>query len=296
MRKSIVPVLVGLTVLIAGVFVASDRVSAITGSQANVGNGKCWQNSAGKCYHWARTAPGLTLKVENDLTAAWTNLQADGKSYYTRSLADWSFTADPPATATVDSVSLNMIPQNVYSSSPSCPGLSGIVRLCDRKYGFNGWLGLASIWIASDGEHITAGAVKLNNSYFSSATYNTVAWRNLVSCQELAHTLGLGHEDENFNNANLNSCMDYTSSPASNQFPSSDDKLTLANMYLAADASSTVSAASATSNGNGQELGNDDDALPPGAGPKDGDVFVKHLSNGMTLVTHVFWVEKGNPR
>jgi signal transduction histidine kinase len=36
--------------------------------------------------------------------------------------------------------------------------------------------------------------------YFNTPTYNTTTWRNLVSCQEVGHTLGLDHQDENFNN------------------------------------------------------------------------------------------------
>lgn len=32
-------------------------------------------------------------------------------------------------------------------------------------------------------------------------------------CQEIGHTLGLGHQDETFGNPNLGTCMDYTSLP-----------------------------------------------------------------------------------
>lgn len=289
MKRSLGSLVVGLVILVGALGFASDNANAISGAQANVGNGKCWENSAGQCYHWARTAPGLSLAVENDLSGAWA-------PYYSQALADWSFTADPPVTALIDPVTLALTAQNSLATSSNCQRIPGKVRMCDRKYGFNGWLGLASIWVASDGQHITAGTVKLNDSYFQSSTYNTAAWRNLVSCQELAHTIGLGHEDETFTNANLNSCMDYTNSPGSNQSPSSDDLLTLANLYASADASSTVSSPGLTGGSRGLGADDGEDAVPPGARPADGDVFVKHLPDGTTLITHVFWAGRGHPR
>ena len=69
-------------------------------------------------------------------------------------------------------------------------------------------------------------------------------------------------------------------------------------MYAATDGTTTVASGAPASrgNGNGQGLGPDEDALPPGAGPQNGDVFVRRLPNGMTLITHVFWVRPGNVR
>ena len=42
-------------------------------------------------------------------------------------------------------------------------------------------------------------------------------------CQEIGHIFGLGHQDEIFDNANLDTCMDYTSSTESNQHPNKHD-------------------------------------------------------------------------
>jgi hypothetical protein len=44
-----------------------------------------------------------------------------------------------------------------------------------------------------------------------------------VSCQEVGHTLGLAHQDENFNNANLGTYMDYKNNQSTNQHPSKHD-------------------------------------------------------------------------
>ncbi|MFN8585084.1 MAG: hypothetical protein U0446_07160 [Dehalococcoidia bacterium] len=288
-RNQLLTVFAGLVMAIAGFALSSDSASAIAASQANVGYGKCWQNGSGNCYHWARTSQGLTLRVESDVTGGWS-------TYFNRAVADWTFAIDAPVTAGTELVPFSMVGQNSYKTSASCGGITGLTRVCNKAYGLNGWLGLASIWVAADGEHITAGTVKLNDSYFGSAAYDTPAWRNLVSCQELAHTLGLAHQDETFGNANLGSCMDYTNDPSTNQYPNDDDRKTLANMYAHGDSTSTVSAIGSGSakNGAGQGLP-DEDALPPNAKPSQGDVFVKRLPDGGTLITHVFWVERGSP-
>ena len=49
----------------------------------------------------------------------------------------------------------------------------------------------------------------MNDSYFALSYYNTYDWRQGVVCQELGHILGLDHQDDDFNNEPLFSCMDY---------------------------------------------------------------------------------------
>jgi hypothetical protein len=150
----------------------------------------------------------------------------------------------------------------------SCKPLNGRVDVCNAKYGTNGWLGLAGISVS--GRHITKAYVKLNDTYFNRAQYNTPAWRNLVMCQEIGHTFGLDHTDEIHNNANLGSCMDYTNDPdggaggasatdPSNEYPGGDDPTTtdtvetdhdyahLNTIYAHLDATTTISPSSAAS-------------------------------------------------
>jgi hypothetical protein len=110
-----------------------------------------------------------------------------------------------------------------------CKAKDGNVQICNAGYGFNGWLGIASISVS--GDHITAGVVKLNDSYFDASTYDTPEWRQFVMCQEIGHTFGLDHQDENFDNENLGTCMDYTSDPASNQQPNDHDYAELETIY-----------------------------------------------------------------
>lgn len=244
-------------------------------------------------YHWARTANPFTLQVENDLTTA------DWNTRLGTAVSDWS------ASNVLDLASVN-----ATSPKANCPGISGKVRVCNRKYGFNGWLGVAQIWITG-GTHITAGTVKVNDSYFNTSTYNTPAWRQMVMCQEIGHTFGLDHQDETFDNANLGTCMDYTNDPdggaggaasndPSNEHPNKHDYDQLDLIYAHLDSTSTVGATSAGGHGRGNGNGQGElfapnfDGVPAGAGPQDGDVFVTDLGNGTRIVTHVFWVRPGN--
>ncbi len=94
----------------------------------------------------------------------------------------------------------------------SCSPESGNVQVCNYAYGENGWLGLAQIYIAR-GFTIIAGVAKLNDTYHNTAPYNEPEWRQMVMCQEIAHTFGLAHQDETFDNENLGTCMDYTNDP-----------------------------------------------------------------------------------
>jgi hypothetical protein len=229
-------------------------------------------------YHWARTSASFNLKLGDNVTSAW-------DSYLATASSDWSRSSVLDTTV-------------VAGSSPKCTfGVRGRVEVCNRKYGFNGWLGLAQIWVS--GDHIIAGLNKLNDTYFNTSTYNTPPWRSLVVCQEVAHTFGLDHQDVTFNNPNLGSCMDYTSNPAgppSNEHPNDHDYDQLGVIYSHLDSTTTV----------GQSAGmpapriggHDDEEFGAPTGKKDGqgrDIeFVKNL-NGQKLITYVFWAGHGNP-
>src|SRR3990170_6045615 len=172
-------------------------------------------------YHWARTSNPFTLKLGDNVTSAW-------DSYLATTSSDWS--ASTVLDTTIVAGSTN--PRN-------CKATTGMVQVCNRTYGNNGWLGVAGISITG-GTHITKAYVKLNDTYFNTPAYNTSAWRNLVMCQEVGHTLGLDHQDENFNNANLGTCMDYTNNPSSNQHPNAHDYDQLQAIYAHLDSSTTL--------------------------------------------------------
>ena len=190
------------------------------------------------------------------------------------------------------------------STRKKCAAPTGKVRGCNAAYGYNGWLGLAQIWVS--GSHIVKGVSKMNDSYFNTTTYNTPAWRQMVVCQEPGHTLGLGHQDEKFDNANLGSCMDYTNDPdgtikgqLSNKHPNDHDYVQLETIYSSHFESATTSS-SGRGNGHGNApddlpAGVDEHGLPPWASPAHGDVYEVDLGNGVRLITHVFWVRGDLP-
>ena len=117
--------------------------------------------------------------------------------------------------------------------------------MCSSAYGKTGWLGVAQVWVS--GPHIVQGTVKVNDTYFNTATYSDPAWRNLVMCQEVGHTLGLDHQDVDFTNPNRGTCMDYTNDPSTNQHPNQHDYDELVTIYAHLDSTTTVSSATVTS-------------------------------------------------
>lgn len=238
-------------------------------------------------YHWARTANPFTLKLGDNVTSAW-------DSYLGTASAGWS------ASSVLDTTV-------VAGSSPKCTfGIRGRVEVCNGKYGFNGWLGLAQIWVS--GDHIIAGLNKLNDSYFNTATYNKPAWRNLVVCQEVAHTFGLDHQDTIFNNANLGSCMDYTNDPdggpggfsatdPSNEYPNQHDYDQLGIIYSHTDSTTTVGQSVGMPAPRGGNHDDGDFGAPTGKKDSQGRdiLFVKNLGGAEKLYTWVIWAGHGNP-
>ena len=230
-------------------------------------------------YHWARTSNPFTLKLGDNLSSTWDPILATTSS-------DWS--QSPVLDTTIVS----------GQAQKSCAKVtSGRVEVCNKAYGLNGWLGVAGIWVS--GSHITQGYVKVNDSYFTTATYNTTAWRNLVMCQEVGHTLGLAHQDENFYNQPLGSCMDYTSDPTPNQHPNQHDYDQLVTIYSHTDSYNSFTAAAAATGAKASASGQDDEDFGAPAGKKDQNgrdiLFVKHLGGGQKLYTWVLWTEPGRP-
>lgn len=178
-------------------------------------------------YHWARTSNPFTLKLGNNVSLSW-------NAYLGTTSSDWS------ASSVLDTT---IVPGG--TTPRRCRPTSGRVEVCDATYGNNGWLGLAQIWVS--GLHITQGVTKVNDTYFNTSKYNIPAWKNLVMCQEVGHTLGLDHQDENFSNTNLGTCMDYTDDPSgslktqlSNEHPNAHDYEELGIIYAHPDSFTTV--------------------------------------------------------
>lgn len=237
-------------------------------------------------FHWGRTANPFTLQLVDSVTSDW-------NSYLGTASADWS------ASTALDTV-LTAGSEN-KTTRKRCPAVLGKDRICNAVYGNNGWLGLGQVWVYSDG-HIAQSIVKLNDTYFNTSTYNTPAWRNLVMCQEVGHTLGLDHQDETFTNPNLGTCMDYTNDPSTNQHPNQHDYDQLEAIYAHIDSVNTIaSTGDEGTGGNGKKkpvgVGQEIDLDDPSAWGKvvkqdaqgKNSLYVRHLGDGEKLFTFVVW-------
>ena len=231
-------------------------------------------------YHWARTANPFNLKLGSNVSLAWS-------SYLNTTSSDWSVSPVLDTTIVAGQSRKNCLPTN------------GRVEVCNKTYGNNGWLGVASIWIS--GSHITQGTVKLNDTYFNTAYYNTPAWKQFVTCQEVGHTFGLDHQDVVFNNLNLGTCMDYTNDPSgtlynqpSNQHPNAHDHEELGIIYQHLDALTTIfSQKSSTLT----SVGDDIDTSNPAEWGKEvrhskngrNSLYERDLGKGQKVFTFVLW-------
>lgn len=249
--------------------VAAVLVSAVP---ATVSANHTWRG-----YHWARTANPFVIQVGSNVGNGW-------KSYLQSAATEW----------TKSSV---LDVQLVGGSTSSC-SLSksvGTIQVCNGNYGNTGWLGIAGVSVSN--KHIVAAYVKLNDSYFNTSTYSGTAWRNLVMCQEVGHGFGLAHQDERFTNANLNTCMDYTNLPESNQAPNQHDYDMLQQIYNHTDSTSTLAGSPAFVPNAvqgllaGRTAGAAWGALVEVSEDGRSATYLRELGGGLQEVTHVFWVE-----
>ena len=236
-----------------------------------------YANHAWGPYHWARTSNPFTLKLGNNVSSTW-------DASLTLASTDWSQSSV---------LHTKVVPG--LTSGRRCRASNGRVEVCNYNYGNNGWLGIAQIWVS--GSHITQGVVKMNDTYFNTSQYDTSAWRNMVVCQEIGHTFGLNHQDENFYNTNLDTCMDYTSDPTSNQHPNQHDYDMLEIIYWHLDSITTL----ATSIVSKPALASDvtDDPSTWGkeihtSSDRHSSVFERNAENGAKVMTHVFWADRGD--
>jgi hypothetical protein len=238
-------------------------------------------------YHWARTTSSFDLTIVNSTTGAWDGYVAVAEN-------DWS-----------TSTKLNMVQAEGDTETTTrrqCRAPQGQVRICNLTYGNNGWLGIAGISIDTNG-HIVSGYTKLNDTYFNTSFYNNDAWKQSVTCQELGHNIGLDHQDEDFDNVSLKTCMDYQDPPWPS--PNTHDYDQLETIYAQLDSYNSYQ----TEGGGGGGGGGGCNA-PPGKGCNKGETgngvangwgislgrrgqhetFLRIDADGTRHVTFVTWV------
>jgi hypothetical protein len=221
-----------------------------------------WSN-----YHWGRTSNPFTLKVGDNLTTA------EYRDYLRVAAADW-------ARSTM--LDTSVVAGQATNPGRDCGPTAGRIEVCNGRYGENGWLGVAQVWLAWSGKgwtHISQAITKLNDSYAMDAPT-----KQYVVCQEVGHDFGLDHQDENHYNRNLGSCMDYTAQPAGggtygpdNLNPNQHDLDQLVSIYAITrkhrDTSSTVDGSAASS-----------PAPMPGNRPADWGTAVKARPDGRPIL------------
>jgi hypothetical protein len=240
-------------------------------------------------YHWARTSNPLLLVIADNVSSDW-------NTHFGAAVSDWA------ASSVIDLATTNGLTDPV-----TCAPTLGRIDVCNAAYGTNGWLGIAQIWIGS-GQHIVQATTKLNDTYFAQAQYNSAEWRQFVMCQEIGHDFGLNHQDERFDNANLGSCMDYTSDPdgtivgqLSNLEPNAHDFEQLESIYSHLDGGGGGGGGRGRPGGAGSMPLLPPQAIDhiPGNDPgewgqlvaSNGRVarFVLDLGNGNRIITFVIW-------
>ena len=243
-------------------------------------------------YHWARTTSSFDLTVINSTTNDW-----DG--YVSQALPYWSL-------STVLYMSHDASGSTNSRVRRQCKAPEGMVRICNLAYGQNGWLGIAGISIDTNG-HIIRGYTKLNDSYFSQSYYNKDDWKQSVTCQELGHNVGLGHQDEDFGNTSLLSCLDYQDPPF--ESPNQHDFDQVTTIYNHTDSYDTIAGAVPEEESGGgcnapagkgcNKSGLPDSNRDIGWGVSLGrrghsETFMRIDADGTRHITHVLWVEEGD--
>lgn len=159
---------------------------------------------------WASTrGRGLDMTLINALTSNW-------HKHFDEAVKSWD-NGDP------DSLNLKTV---VTTPDPICSPVQGMIKVCNGNYGNTEWKGINEIMVKRN--QIVTSVAKMNDYY--SKLYSD-GEREYLMCHEIGHGFGLPHADENFNNRDLGTCMDYTMRPESNMKPNARDYDLLLQMY-----------------------------------------------------------------
>ena len=225
--------------------------------------------------HWERadTNEPVALEFGDNVSSAW-------DTYLDTAITDW-----------VTSSVLDLSIEAGGTNPQQCSATSGRIEVCNGEYGTTDWVGLATVWSSRD--HITEATILLNDTWFNTPEWDTAEWRQLVMCQEIGHMFGLAHVDENFENTNLGTCMDYTNDASTNQHPNDHDFEQLETIYDHGDEDSSGRRGRRGRNGirvPGDEAAEWGQAIRFASDGKP-SVYVRHLGGDNHVYTFVIWAE-----
>lgn len=203
-------------------------------------------------YHWNKTEDVLELTVLNSTFGIY----SEPLPYYVSEVN--TLQNDIQLTLVRDPIkTVGKTPTSIAELDDVCPFPEGTIRFCSEGYDISGIVGTTTRGLAMyhfddrgmtvlDGKgHITS-AIAIVNSYRLEEQYglsgvdfdedllpvtNRGASLYSITCHELGHTLGLGHNDDNKNNADTGTCMDYGRDFFTNLFFDNTDHQTLAALY-----------------------------------------------------------------
>jgi len=169
---------------------------------------------------YTKGSGGLYLELWNALDDSW-------QIEYAEAVSDWNTLCDPKVL---------VLTSKVVEVDNACSQADGVMKVCNGNYGESGWLGINEVLKSVPGGIIQSSIAKMNEHYLLNADYDE---RLYTMCHELGHGYGLPHTDENFNNKDLNNCLDYTNTPQNNLRPGTANCQRLFEMYGAVDGSRT---------------------------------------------------------
>jgi len=163
-----------------------------------------------------KNAGMLSLTVINALTEDW-------DEYFEVAVNDWN-SGNPDV--------LDLKTTN-EEADPQCVPKEGVMKVCNDDYGDTNWKGLNEM-LTQEG-YIIASVAKMNERYLDETVVTNqdklFHERKYTMCHEIGHGFGLPHQDEDFNNADLGTCMDYTHRPQNNLNPNQEDFDALNKLY-----------------------------------------------------------------
>jgi predicted Zn-dependent protease len=142
------------------------------------------QASATPCcaigWHWYRASTPFNVTVLMSVTSGWVKPVMGAA-------ADWTASDVLNMTTAVGNTSRSARINCSYTGNYT-------VHICNANYGNTGWAGLTQA-VVNSRHHIVKIRIRVNDAT------TPAAYRRLVSCHELGHSIGLGH------NTRTSSCM-----------------------------------------------------------------------------------------